>query len=84
MGGEGLVHQEELRGDGQSAGDADALLHAAGQLGGFAQGGVAEAHQFQHAAGVAFHLAAAPAAVAGADAKATLPRALSQGSRAWD
>ena len=40
---EGLVEQQQLGREGEGAGDADALLHAVGELGGAPVHGVAEA-----------------------------------------
>ena len=61
---ERLVHEQQLRPDGERAGDADALLHAARQLRRLAVGRVAEAHEVEHAARVLGHLGARPGAVA--------------------
>ena len=64
---EGLVHQEEGGLDGQGAGDADALLHAARELGRLAVGGVAQADEVEHLVGVVLDLGAGPVLVAAAD-----------------
>ena len=47
QGGGGLVAEQDLRVVGQGAGDGDALLLAAGELGGVGPGPVAQADQVQ-------------------------------------
>ena len=62
---ERLVHQQQLRFDGERPGDADALLHAPGKFGRLAARRLAQAHQVQHLRRVLLHLGARPAAMAG-------------------
>mmetsp|Transcript_11774 Transcript_11774/g.27607 ORF Transcript_11774/g.27607 Transcript_11774/m.27607 type:complete len:203 (+) Transcript_11774:845-1453(+) len=65
---EGLVHQQHLGLHGQRAGDADALLHAAGDLVWALGAGVAHAHQLQRSDGARLLLRRAlPAAEDGLD-----------------
>lgn len=64
---EGFVHQQKCRFDREGAGDADALFHAARQLGGHAVGGVVEADQVEHFAGLISDAGALPAGVTLAD-----------------
>lgn len=80
---EGLVEQQHFGLNGKRPGNAHALLHAAGKLGGFFVERMAQIHHLEIMAAVIQHLAARPLGHRERTANATLPSALNQGSRAW-